>query len=36
MKKILTSTTAALALLATSLVAQAADLPAQAYISAPE
>jgi outer membrane immunogenic protein len=35
MKKILTSTTAALALLATSLVAQAADLPAQAYVGAP-
>jgi outer membrane immunogenic protein len=35
MKKMLASTTAALALLATSLVAQAADLPMQAYKSAP-
>ena len=35
MKKMLASTTAALALLATPLVAQAADLPMQAYKSAP-
>jgi len=35
MKKMLASTTAALTLLATSLVAQAADLPMQAYKSAP-
>src|SRR5712672_1453677 len=35
MKKILASTSAALALLATSLVAQAADLPQKTYAPAP-
>jgi outer membrane immunogenic protein len=34
-KKILASTTAAVALLTTSLVAQAADLPQKAYASPP-
>jgi outer membrane immunogenic protein len=35
MKKILISTSAAVALLTTSLIAQAADLPAKAYVPAP-